>query len=62
MAKTIFYSLAPLVGKILFCHSKIKFISSPHEKIYPLYKDISPVLNFDDNRHENFRLVEQIHS
>ena len=29
--KTIFYSLAALVRKILFCHSKIKFISSrPH--------------------------------
>ena len=26
--KTIFYSLAVLVRKILFCHSKIKFISS----------------------------------
>ena len=26
--KTIFYSLAALVRKILFCHSKIKFISS----------------------------------
>ena len=29
-AKTIFYSLAALVRKILFCHSKIKFISSCH--------------------------------
>ena len=28
VAKTIFYSLAALVRKILFCHSKIKFISS----------------------------------
>ena len=26
VAKTIFYSLAALVRKILFCHSKIKFI------------------------------------
>ena len=26
--KTVFYSLAALVRKILFCHSKIKFISS----------------------------------
>ena len=32
-AKTIFYSLAPLVRKILFCHSKIKFISSRHRVI-----------------------------
>ena len=33
MAKTIFYSLAALVRKILFCHSKIKFISSRHRVI-----------------------------
>ena len=32
-AKTIFYSLAALVRKILFCHSKIKFISSHHRVI-----------------------------
>ena len=43
MAKTIFYSLAALVRKILFCHSKIKFISSHHRVISlpgdtPLYK------------------------
>ena len=37
MAKTIFYSLAALVRKILFCHWKIKFISSRHRVIYPLY-------------------------
>ena len=30
VAKTIFYSLTALVRKILFCHSKIKFISSRH--------------------------------
>ena len=36
-AKTIFYSLAVLVHKILFCHSKIKFISSRHRVIYILY-------------------------
>ena len=29
----IFYSLAALVHKILFCHSKIKFISSRHHVI-----------------------------
>ena len=33
--KTIFYSLAALVGKILFCHSKIKLISSCHCVICP---------------------------
>ena len=39
MAKTIFYSLAALVRKILFFHSKIKFISSRHviSSIYIFY-------------------------
>ena len=37
MAKTIFYSLAVLVRKILFCHSKIKFISSCHHVISSIY-------------------------
>ena len=40
MAKTIFYSLAALVRKILFCHSKIKFISSRHRVISSIYKCI----------------------
>ena len=35
--KTIFYSLAALVRKILFCHSKIKFISSRPHVISSLY-------------------------
>ena len=35
MAKIIFYSLAALVRKILFCYSKIKFISSHHRVICP---------------------------
>ena len=33
----IFYSLAALVRKILFCHSKIKFISSRHRVISSIY-------------------------
>ena len=33
LRNTIFYSLAALVRKILFCHSKIKFISSRHRVI-----------------------------
>ena len=37
VAKTIFYSLAALVRKILFCHSKIKFISSRHRVISSIY-------------------------
>ena len=35
--KTIFYSLAALVLKILFCHSKIKFISSRPRAISSIY-------------------------
>ena len=35
--KTIFYSLAALVRKILFCHSKIKFISSRPRVISSIY-------------------------
>ena len=35
--KTIFYSLAALVHKILFCHSKIKFISSRPRVISSMY-------------------------
>ena len=50
VAKTIFYSLAGLVRKILFCHWKIKFISSHHRVISlpggtPLYKPYRCVLN-----------------
>ena len=37
VAKTIFNSLAALVRKILFCHSKIKFISSRHRVISSIY-------------------------
>ena len=35
--KTIFYSLAALVRKILFCHSKIKFICSRPRVISSIY-------------------------
>ena len=37
MAKTIFYSLAALVRKILFCHLKIKFISLRNRVISSIY-------------------------
>ena len=33
MVTNMFYSLAALIRKILFCHSKIKFISSRHHVI-----------------------------
>ena len=38
--KTIFYSLAALVCKILFCHSKIKFISSRPCVISSIYQNL----------------------
>ena len=41
VAKKIFYSLAALVRKILFCHSKIKFISSRHRVISSLSLSLS---------------------
>ena len=37
MAKTIFYSPAALVRKILFCYSKIKFISLRHHVMFSIY-------------------------
>ena len=37
VAKTIFYSLAALVREILFCHSKLKFVSSRHRVIPSIY-------------------------
>ena len=42
VAKTIFYSLAALVRKILFCHSKINFISSRHCVISSIYILVRP--------------------
>ena len=37
MAKTILYERAQRVSKILFCHSKIKFMSSRHRVISSIY-------------------------
>ena len=42
VAKTIFYSLAAPVSKILFCHSKIKFISSRRRVISSIYFTFIP--------------------
>ena len=39
MAKTIFYERAQRVSKILFCHSKMKFISSRHRVISSMYPE-----------------------
>ena len=47
VAKTIFYSFAALVRKILFCHSKIKFISSSRRVMFFLLyrqKDIHTII------------------
>ena len=47
VAKTLFYLLAVLVCKILFCHSKITFISSScHVMFFLLYrqKDIDKII------------------
>ena len=46
VTKTIFYSLTPLVRKILFCHPEIKFISSCHHVISSLYKKILYQINW----------------
>ena len=49
VAKTIFYSLAALVRKILFCHSKIKFISSSRRVMFLLLyrqNDIDKIIDF----------------
>ena len=42
MKKTIFYERAQRVSKILFCHSKIKFISSRHRVISSIYTVADP--------------------
>ena len=48
--KTIFYSLAALVRKILFCHSKIKFISSRPRVISSMYENASKIALSAANR------------
>ena len=55
MAKTIFYSLVALVRKILFCHSKIKFISSRHRVISSIYfmREFSTLHVFDSPLYSN---------
>ena len=44
---SIFYSLVAFVLKILFCHSKIKSISSHHRVIFSLYFFIIIFLTLD---------------
>ena len=62
MAKTIFYSLAALVRKILSCHEKIKFISPRHLVISSILKLL---LNLDIMQHETvaiFMTIDDIFS
>ena len=63
VAKTIFYSLAALVRKILFCHSKIKFISSSRRAMFFLLyrvKDIDKVLEENDRNYVIDKLTSEI--
>ena len=49
VAKTIFYERAQRVSKILFCHSKIEFISSSRRVMFFLLyrqKDIDKIIHF----------------
>ena len=60
MAKTLFYSLAALVRKIVFCHPKIKFISSHHRVISSIYYTLgSPVEVVVDLHVESFGNIEE---
>ena len=52
--KTIFYSLAALVRKILVCHEKIKFISSSRHVMFFLLsrqKDIDKIIEGNDRNY-----------
>ena len=60
MEKTIFYSLAALVRKILFCHSKIKFISSRHRVISSIYLTELCVLCVT-NEHFVMRIIRNLY-
>ena len=63
VAKTMFYSLAALVRKTLFCHSKIKFISSRHRVIsFLLYrqKDMDKIIEGNDRNYVIDKLTCEI--
>ena len=69
--KTIFYSLAVLVHRMLFCQSKIKFISSCHCVIPTLHFGFTYMIgrhnilvekktnNYSSLAHEAFQLVDK---
>ena len=63
VAKTIFYSLAALVRKILFFHEKIKFISSSRRVMFFLLyrqKDIDKVIEGNDRNYVIDKLTSEI--
>ena len=63
VAKTIFYSLAALVRKILFCHSKIQFISSSRRVMFFLLyrqKDIDKIIEGNDRNYVIDKLTFEI--
>ena len=63
MAKTVFYSLPALVQKILFCHLKIKFISSSLcVTFFLLYrqKDIDKIIEGNDQNYVIDKLTCEI--
>ena len=54
VAKTIFYSLAALVRKILFCHSKIKFISSSRRVMFFLLYRQNDIDKIIEENYQNY--------
>ena len=54
VAKTIFYSLAALVRKILFCHSNIKFISSTRRVMFFLLYRQNDINKIIEGNHQNY--------
>ena len=56
VAKTMFYSLAALVRKILFCHSKIKFISSSRRVIFFLLYRQNDIDKIIEGNYQNYAI------
>ena len=54
VAKTIFYERAQRVSKILFCHSKIKFISSSRRVMFFLLYRLKDVDKIIQGNYQNY--------
>ena len=54
VAKTIFYSLTALVRKILFCHSKIKFVSSSRQVMFFLLYRQNDIDKIIEGNYQNY--------